>query len=61
MKNVKFVLEKIKKGEKIYLLSCKHIFHFNCLILYFVDKIDTHYPLCKYDILKILDGKEIDL
>lgn len=46
--------------KKICLFPYKHIFHFNCLILYILDIFDTHCPLWEYDILKILDGKEID-
>jgi len=53
-------LEKIIKNNKICLLPCKHIFHFNCIKLFFLSKIDTHCPLCKCDILKLLDGKDID-
>ena len=53
-------LENIKMNDNIIVLPCKHIFHFNCIILFVLRKIDTHCPLCKYDILTLLEGKEID-
>ena len=45
-------------NDNIILLSFK--FHFNCIILFVLRKIDIHFPLCKYDLLTLLEGKEID-
>ena len=41
-------------------MPCKHDFHYNCIHDYILTSKDTLCPLCKFDFLTILNGRNIN-
>ncbi len=46
--------------KKVCSTPCKHIFHFKCLRKYIIETNNSNCPICKFDLLKVLDGKKIN-
>ncbi len=53
-------LEKFEQSKLICIMPCKHSFHYNCINDYILNSKDTLCPLCKFDVLTILNDKNID-
>lgn len=53
-------LEKFEKSKLICIMPCKHDFHYNCIHDYILTSKDTLCPLCKFDFLTILNGRNIN-
>ena len=73
IKKIKFSQEKFNQNEicsiclgkydeknEICITPCKHYFHFFCLYQYIINSKDTLCPLCKFNYLNVLTGKNID-
>ncbi len=52
-------LEKYTEGSEICITPCNHCFHFICIRNYAIMTKNSSCPLCKFDYLSILDGKQI--
>ena len=46
--------------KKVCSTPCKHIFHFKCLRKYIIETNNSQCPLCKFDLLRSLEGKKIN-
>ena len=53
-------LEKYTEGSEICITPCNHCFHFICIRNYAIMTKNSSCPLCKFDYLSILDGKNIN-
>jgi hypothetical protein len=53
-------LGKYDEKNDICITPCKHYFHFFCLYQYIIQSKDTSCPLCKFNYLNVLKGKNID-
>ena len=54
-------LGKYDEKNDICITPCKHYFHFFCLYQYIINSKDTNCPLCKFNFLNVLKGKNIDI
>ena len=53
-------LEKYIEGSEICITPCKHCFHYICIRNYAIMTKNSNCPICKFDFLSILDGKNIN-
>ena len=53
-------LEKYTEGSEICITPCNHCFHFICIRNYAIMTKNSNCPICKFDLLKVLDGKKIN-